>query len=288
MEKHNIKKLAEDLELLEGLSRAYANIASTRMKTVRGTVLSSRDFLFSLDEIFKEVRVSFRRELKKMAKKTKGGAITFIPHNGKTASVFLSANTGLYGQVITKTFRMFMEEIKEKGTEATIVGKLGLSLFLGETPNSPYTYFDFPDYGINRDLLGDLIKHLVQYDEIHIFYGKFKSLVNQDPEVYNISAQNPMEEIREEVGKKVANYRFEPSILELLIFFETEMFTSLFEQTISEGQLAKFASRMISMDTAGENIKHELTKVKLERLRLLHAESNKKITNTFASLAMWR
>lgn len=290
VDKQNIKKITEDLELMEGLSRAYANIASTRMQSVRGTVLSSRDFLLALDEIFAEVRESFRAEVKKLSKKRTGGAITFIPHNGKTASVFLSANTGLYGDVIQKTFNLFAEEFRTKGTEATVVGKLGLSLFLGAFPKTPYTYFDFPDYGTNKDNLSNIIKHLVQYDEIHIFFGKFRSLVNQEPNVYNISAQNPFEaaETTKKTGKKIDKYLFEPSLEEILVFFETEMFTSLFEQSISEGQLAKFASRMIAMDRAGENIKDELKKVRLERMRILHSEQNKKITNTFASIALWR
>ncbi len=277
----------KDLELMQGLSKAYATIASARMQATRQTVLSNRDFLSELDTIFKEVRANFRREIKNMTKKRKGGGITFIPHNGKTASVLLSANTGLYGSVVSGTFRLFAKEVKEKGTEATIVGKLGLSYFLQEFPNTPYTYFDFLDYGKKREDLGFLIKHLVQYEDIHIFYGKFKSLVNQVPEVYNISAQNPFDTAGVD-DKNIAKYLFEPSLEEILVFFETEMFTSLFEQTISEGQLAKFASRMISMDKAGEKIKDELDKAKIDKMRVMHSIANKKITNTFASLSLWR
>jgi len=287
MDRHTLDKLMKDLELLQGLSKAYATIASARMQNTRQSVLSNRDFLYELDVIFKEVRANFRRQVKQMTKKRKGGGITFIPHNGKTASVLLSANTGLYGSVVPETFRLFAKEIIEKGTEATIVGKLGLSYYIQQFPNTPYTYFDFPDYGKNKEDLGLLIKHLVQYEDIHIFYGKFKSLVNQVPDVYNISAQNPFDTAGVD-DKNIAKYLFEPSLEEILVFFETEMFTSLFEQAVSEGQLAKFASRMISMDRAGEKIKEELEKSKIQRMRLMHAESNKKIINTFASQTLWQ
>lgn len=288
MDKRGINHLINDLDLLESLSKAYATISSERMKKVRGEVISSRDFLLSLGEIFREVRASFKRDIKKLGKKSKTGSITFIPHNGKTASVLLSANTGLYGDIVPKTFRMFAEEIRRSGTEAAIVGKLGLSYFLSEFDDAPYSYFDFPDYGTSRENFAKLIAHLVQYDEIHIFYGKFKSLIHQEPEMYNISAQNPLAETGNLNEKNLPKYLFEPSIEDLLVFFETEMFGSLFEQAISEGQLAKFASRMMSMDKASQRVKDELKKAKILKLKLLHSESNKKIINTFASLSLWR
>ena len=87
--------------------------------------------------------------------------------------------------------------------------------------------------------------------------------------------------------EQITLYLFEPDLIELLAFFEGEMFTSTFEQTIRESQLAKFSSRMISMDKAGEKVKSELKKVELTHLKLVHYLSNKKQQSTFGSFQMW-
>ncbi len=58
--------------------------------------------------------------------------ITFLAHNGKTVAVYLSANTGLYGDIVRKTFDLFMKDAQTGGIEATIVGKHGLGLFYPE------------------------------------------------------------------------------------------------------------------------------------------------------------
>lgn len=287
MDRRTIKARQEVLDTLEGLTKAYAEISSTRMKKTRSSVLTSRDYLGSLDEIFKDVRESYKREVLKLVKKKKGqDKVTFLAHNGKTISVFVSANTGLYGDLVSRVFNEFIKEVREKGTEVTIIGKLGLSQFLSAEPKRPYTYFDYPDYGGSKEDLGDIIKHLVQYEEIHVFHGLFKNVVYQEPTVLNISAGTPLEALEVD-EKNVKKFLFEPSLEEILVFFETEMFTSSFEHALSESQLAKFASRMISMDKAGENIREEAKKAKLDLLRMTHYVANKKQQSAFVSVSLW-
>ena len=109
MDSKTLNSQANYLETLQRLTSAYAEISSSRMKKVRGSVLSARDFLESLDEIFQEVRKSYRKEVMQLSKKKKGDNITFLSHNGKTVAVFLSANTGLYGELMQKTFNKFIK-----------------------------------------------------------------------------------------------------------------------------------------------------------------------------------
>lgn len=288
----NKKALVNEISSLTGLgelSRAYAEIASGRMKKTRSSVLQNRNFLAAIDSIFSEVRESYKREVLALAKKKGGkGGITFLAHNGKTTAVFLSANTGLYGDIVPRTFRLFMEELRKGDVEATIIGKLGLSLFLEEEPTRSYTYFDLPDYGIDKGELGEIVRHLAPYEEIHIYHGKFQNIVRQEPTLFNISAETPLTYASEKKEKKGVRYLFEPTLEEILIFFESEMFTSLLEQAVRESQLSKFASRMLAMDKAGENIKQRLGRVKLDMLRYTHAIANRKQLDTFASAFLWR
>ena len=68
------------------------------------------------------------------------------------------------------------------------------------------------------------------------------------------------------------------------MFFETEIFASLFDQSVREGQLAKFASRVMAMNRADENILEKLGDLKFERLRVTHRVANRKQLNSLSSL----
>ena len=273
-----IIKVLDELTLLGEVALAFSQISSTRMKRIRENVLTSRDFQFSVYEIFKEVLASYARE---QAHRKKSGKITFLSHNGKTVALFLSANTGLYGDIVNKTFEFFVNEIKSQDFEVAIVGKLGLAMYKERFPKRPYTYFDLKDYGKDPDGLLEIIKHIVQYERVLIYYGKYENVVKQVPSKYDISAEVPLEGAE---AVEVDKYIFEPNPEALLAFFESELFTSLFDHSVFESQLAKFASRMIAMDLASQKIEERIKVASLQSLRIGHATSNRKQQNALASI----
>lgn len=280
----DIESDIEELGNLQILAQAYEEIASTRMKKARSGVLAKRDFIAEINSVFDEVKSAYATKIAEIAKKNKkrqSGKITFISHNGKNVAVFLSANTGLYGDIISKTFELFLEEVKTQGSEVTIVGRHGLSLFIQEMPEKPYTYFDLPDYNVNAIDMVKIIEHIVSYEEIHVYYGQFMNVINQKPSIYSISANIDLE------NAKIKNkrlYLFEPSLENILIFFEKEIFAALFEQTVNESELSKSASRMLAMDRASGNIQKYVEGLKIEKMKAHHKLINKKQLNALVSV----
>lgn len=278
------KENIESIKALGNLINAYEEIASIRMKKIRDTVLRNRLYQDEINEIFEKVRKWYSRESFALARnRGKSKQITFIPHNGKNVSVLMSANTGLYGNIIPDTYRMFMKEARETQSEITIIGKYGFQLFLSENIGRPYTYFDFPDYGEDNDKLYEIIKHIVQYEQIHVYYGKFRNIITQEPTMLSVSAKIELTDEKEETGKK-EYYIFEPTLEKILIFFETQIFSSLFQQSLKESQLSKYASRFVAMDKANSNTKNELKKLDFEKNRIIHNNFNKKQQNVVAGL----
>lgn len=270
---------------LRNLTRTYAQIAAIRMKKIRGRVLYNRQFFGAISDIFLQVLGTYKKEIENLATRRglgkRGGKITFLSHNGRTTAVFISANTGLYGGIVPKTYEFFLKEVEEENVEVTIVGRLGRLIFMNSRPDNPYTFFEYPDYGEDKKKLSQIIAHLVQYEKIHVYYGEFKTVVKQQPARFEISS----EAVLKEAGKKEPlKYIFEPSMEDILRFFETEIFTSMFEQAIRESQLAKFASRILSMDKAEENIKNELGKLDFQKLLITHKNQNKKQLNSLSSI----
>lgn len=268
---------------LTTILETYEEIAASRMQRIRNQVLLSRDFVFEINNISLQIKSSYKKEMEKLTRKSNlkdPNKISFRTKNGKTLLVFLSSNTGLYGNIIRDTFNLFSQKVKEGKSDLAILGKLGLQFFQEEFGHMPFTYFDLPDNKIDEETFRKIIDHIVQYERVIVFYQQFQSIVSQRPQEAPISG----EVTTQKLAVPQVKYLFEPSLEKILGFFEKETFASAFEQTIYESQLAKFASRMISLDSAVGNTKDRLKQSIFQKDRMQHQTINKKQTETVSSL----
>lgn len=273
-----------EISSLRELTQVYGEIASTRMKKIRGYVLRNREYLGAIKSIFEDTLAAYAQKISKLVaegKLSKGSQVTFLAHNGKPVSVLISSNTGFFGSIVKETFDKFIAEVRQENAEVTIVGKVGRSLFLEAEPRRPYIFFDLPDYGIDTTKLAEVIKHLVQYSQIKIYYGKFQSVVTQRPDIQTISAGT---QVTGDVADPKVQYLFEPNVEDILMFFETQIFASVFDQSIRESQLSKFASRIIAMDAASQNIEKRISLLNLKKLANMHKTANDKQLNSMGPI----
>src|SRR3989338_3484031 len=188
--KKDIIKEKDFLAILQTILETYEEIAATRMARIRSSVLDSRDFLLEINAIFQQVKSSYNNQIVILMKKKKlkdPTKLTFIKRNGKTLYVFVSANTGLYGDIIRKTYDVFVDNLKKAPGDVVIIGKLGVEIFKADKVSIPYTYFDFPDNKIDNAILQIIIAHIIQYEKVFVFYEQFNSVISQSPIVTNIS-----------------------------------------------------------------------------------------------------
>lgn len=283
--KQQVDQLISELETLQLITQAFGEIASSRMKQTRDFVISSRDYITGINDIFDDIRRGYVMEIDKLVSGKRGKrkqSVTMLSHNGRSVVVLLSANTGLYGEILRKTFNAFLEEVHTGNSEVTIIGKQGLQTFQTLEPNVAYTYFDLPDHNYTSDQIAKIIRHIVRYDEIHLFFGRFQNVLVQNPE--RVALNSDVDLDQKPGGEKPKRFLFEPDLVKLLAFFEIEMFGSLFEQVVRESQLAKFASRILAMDKASENIKQERKRLNMARLASMHREMNKKQLNSLTGI----
>src|SRR3989338_7306965 len=286
--KKELTKEAEFLTILRTILETYEEIAATRMASIRSSVLNSRDFLLEINAIFQQVKTSYKAQIEELMRDKKikdPSKLTFIKRNGKTLYVFVSANTGLYGDIIRKTYDVFINSIKKEPGDVAIIGKLGLEMFKADRTSAPVSYFDCPDNRIDSEILKKIVEHIIQYERVLVFYEQFNTVISQSPIITSISGDPLPWEKRENPPVK---YFFEPSLQKIMEFFEKEIFGSIFQQTIFESELAKFAARMVSLDFASENTKNRLKQVILAAARIKHQESNKRQLEKFASMRLWK
>lgn len=288
MAEKQIVEEIKSLENIQGLVQTYEEIAASRMQKVKNSVLSNREFLDVLGEIFAQVKFSYEREiaaLKDKAEKEK--SLSIIARNGKTVSVLLSANTGLYGDIIRNTFEKFLGGIRDKETDIVIVGRIGKGTFESMLPDlatKDYKYFELSDSTSAPEDFREIISYIVEYEKVVVYHGRFESILSQVPVEDVLTGEYVMEE---QVAVEGQAYIFEPSLPAIVSFFESEILASIFEQSLHESSLSKFASRMINLDRAVVNIDESLVKTNFRWQRARHQNMNKKQLGMLASMSLW-
>lgn len=291
----NIQGINSEIQFVKTLkmvTEAYQDISVTRMQKIRVSVLKTRDYLNNFTEMFYDVKSSYKKEILKLMKKKKSkdlSKLSIITKNGKTVSVLISANSKLHGDIVTKVMRLFMEEIQKNDSDIVIIGRLGRVFFEQSQLKKPYMYFEIPDMDLTTEDIKPIVYNIVKYEKINIYYGKFENIISQVPAVTNITGHelDAGGISKTHTAVKEKQYIFEPSLERILEFFETQIFSSLFKQSINESQLARFASRLRGMEEALNNITIKSQNLYTERRKMKRLTDNKKQLETMSGISLW-
>lgn len=278
------------LERLQEVTETYKILAATNSRRIRGSVLANRDFHERLNKIFTEIGAAYREDLERLrAQERKKAKLHALKHNGKTVLMLLSANTGLYGDILPRTLNEFVHEAKTSTADLVIVGKRGKFFFEEALPGRPYTYYEFPDNRIAYEDVRPVVERLSQYERALVFHGQFRNRLIQDVHISEASGTAFPVEHKEGVARsqKGVRYFFEPSLAVIFSFFQNEVFASLIEQIFHESQLAKLVSRVVLLDRTSSHIADELAKTEFSRRRLYHQLVNKKQLDAMSGVSLW-
>ncbi len=277
MTKKQILDQTRDLQGLKGLVETYEEVAALRMQAIRKQVLIARDFLDGLSGVFADAKSNIEKGVDLTT-------ISTLNRNGRSVAIFASANAGLYGDIINKTYDLFLEFVQKRKADAVIIGRLGVKIVSERNPELLYNYFDFSDAGLDMSNLSMIMRYLLQFEKIYVFHGKYRSLVTQDAVVTSISGDEATSGLQTQEKNL---YLFEPGIAEVLKMFEQEIMTTLFQQSMHEGQLAKFSSRLFHLDQANESIDNSLNGLRVTARRVAHKMSARKQLNTISGVSLW-
>ncbi len=280
-----------ELESFREIAQTYQEVSALRMRRIKNYVLKNRDFLSGLAHVFARVRVSYEEGLKHFLE-SKGikapkeqqdyiSRMNFSVKNGRDALVLISANTGLYGDIIRRVFEYFVKHLDDK-SDPVIVGKIGRVLFEQRFPDREFKYYELSDSEPAPVVVNRLIKDLNSYEHVIVFHGKFKDILQQEPSQTSVAGDRLSLEVREDLKK--INCIFEPTLEEVFQFFETEIKKTLFEQSLYEASLSKFTSRMVSLDSASSNVTQRIKRLRLQEAVYKHRQADKEKNTVLSSV----
>ena len=268
----------EHLSVLKNLVETYKTIAISTARRVRTSVLENRAFHFGLDKWFQGVKRAYEAEAGKKSRKNSSPA--FITRNGKTIFVLLSANTGLYGDILRNIFDVFGGELRKNKADVAIAGRIGTKFFEEKFPGRTFKYFDLPDNVVPAEKIHEITEYLRHYEKVVVFHGRFKNIIMQEAATSVVTGDMP----EFSAAAPLVKFLFEPSIEAVARFFETEIFSSLLGQVFHESRLAKVTSRMLLLDKADQNIIEAQKNTKFLKNQIYHQAENKRQVNLTVAL----
>lgn len=282
------RKITDEINLnqqFKMLTQAYQEHAIVQINLARYSVVSSREFMDELAEIFFNVKGAYEIYLKSLTGKEKVDHEDRIRRNGRDVLILLSSNGKFYGDLVNKVCRLFAEQAKAANADVIIVGREGKKFYERMELKKAYTYLELPDTAVTLEMLKPLINLILGYRQATIFYGKFSNIIVQQPVQSSLTGDLPAS--GNDAKAEREDFLFEPSIEQVMEFFQSQILSMLLNQTFSEGKLARFASRIKAMESAQNNLLKQLEMLNRKVRRIKSMESNKKQLQLFAGRALW-
>ncbi|MCL4353132.1 F0F1 ATP synthase subunit gamma [Patescibacteria group bacterium] len=253
----------------------YEDIAARKIRLVKGKIVDARDYHDGLARLSLEVGSDFQSVLK--------------AERPREAALLIAANKRLYGNIVEETFRLFLQYIKTHKTENFVLGAVGEEFMKEYAKGIRFTAIPYPNEEIETPT-SQLLETVASFHQIHVFYGKFKNIVIQTPDIGEVSGKMfpQEEEDLKALAKRRMKYLYEPSLYPVSELFTKEILSQVIEQMILEAGLARLASRLMHLDQAIEKTNHLLATLREEkykaRKRLLEKKQSSMIVSVMRRL----
>ncbi len=168
-----------------------------------------------------------------------------------------------------------------------VIGSAGKEMYENMGVSKKFEYFDIPDSNVEIEHIRKLIRKFLEYEKVHVYYGKFNNVVKQNPIATSITGDDIFETENFSETPREDRFIFEPILEKIFHFFETQIMANLFSQTVLENQLARHASRVNAMEEALVHIEEEAKKINQIKNRIKHQTQNRKQLETISGAVLW-
>ena len=261
------------------LVEANQEIAVMRIGRLRQRVLQTRALAQGLADVYTEVHTSRVQAMSAAEQQQRHGS----------ALVLLSTSERLAGPITAVTARHFIEQAKTTTDDIIIVGRIGQERFQAAYPERSLTAYDIPQQDSTLEDVAPLLKQLLRYQRLTLIYPAFQNVISQKPAqreigtVVNLSPgpQSPKQRAL------ASRYLFEPSLAEVVRFFDNELFGLVMQQFFSELDLAMVGSRITSLETASNTISREVEGLVHQQRVRRRQQRNRKQLERLAGRRLW-
>lgn len=267
-----IDQLIEEGNSLKQIAQSYCEIANQKIKRIRANLDRNRQFFNEISEVCGMVKT--------LSLKNK----VTLPKTKIRLSIILTSNYRFYGNINSDLIDFYIALTKDVQTDRIFLGKAAIDYFKANNVFKEGQEIILKSDQPTGEELTSLVNIIKDYNQVLVFYPRFKSLLVQEPVFSDITTLAKISQKSDSDFKFI----FEPDLPKLLSFFDSQILTLVLEETFLEAEVARTASRFISMDqaeTEANKYIKEYIKVKAYAKRTV---VNNQTLENFASMAAVR
>lgn len=268
----DINQVIEEGISLKQIAQAYGEIASIKIRKIRSEVERNRSFFNEIAAVYKIVKQAAAK--KKADTKPK-----------KTISILLTSNYRFFGNIDSEVIRLFLINTAKIATDRLVIGKTGHEYLKSMRYFNTYQPVELKDDLPAKNELDSLSLEIKDYSQVLVFYPQLATLLIQKPVMADIT-QSQESLFDKQAGAKISGSYviFEPEIAKMVRFFDSQIILLLLEQTFFEAELARTASRLISMDQAQQDANNFIKQQTILKAHLLRETQNIKLLENLAAV----
>jgi F0F1-type ATP synthase gamma subunit len=267
----------EEAQSLKQITQAFTQIASSKLKRIRAGAEQNKTFFNDLSEIYGLINIiANKRKIPRPVK------------NGKTMTILLTSNERFYGKITSELLEFYLVQVSKIRADKVVIGKSGVETL--KSINYALTYTPMilaADFPSNAEFVK--ISALVKdYSKVLVFHPQFSSVMLQKPVISDITRSEEDVNVKSADTKSLVDqynsFIVEPEIKIMSNFFDDQIKVLLLEATFLEAELARTASRLVSMDSAQNEAEKYLSVQQLSLINAQRSIQNARILETIAAM----
>ena len=271
-----IKNRIRSMESTKQITKAMEMVAASKLRRAQAQILNSRPYFEILHTTVNDI-VASNREFSSPYLKAR-------PVN-KVMYVVIAGDRGLAGGYNSNILKMVQAEIQDKDAVVLPIGKKAVDYFKSRNvPTLTDSYAAAADVSIGDcfSISKQLSKAYLagEYDEIHVAYTNFVSVLSQVPTSMQLLPLVPEEAHRDEAVSHGIIY--EPDSEEVFAAIVPEYLGGILYGAICESRAAEQAARRSAMDSATQNADDMIADLSLKFNRARQAAITQEITEIVA------
>ncbi len=271
----DIKNRIRSMESTKQITKAMEMVAASKLRQAQSRVLASRPYFEILHNTITDI-VNSNRDF---------SSPYLVPREGNRALyVVIAGDRGLAGGYNSNILKLCTQEMEGKDATVLPIGKKAVDYFhthgnkILTTAYAEAAEVSIGDcFSISKQIAKAYLDG--EYDEIHIGYTDFISVLSQTAETMRLL---PLMQTKSEEGQTRSDMLYEPNAEEVFASIVPEYLGGILYGALCESRCAEQAARRTAMDSATSNAEDMIADLSLKYNRARQAAITQEITEIVA------
>lgn len=283
-----VKQLKFELEedySLKLVTQAYSEIAAIKLRKIRDGIQKNRQFFDEVSHLYHSIKETASRK-----------GVSLPTKERETLSLLITSNHRFYATLENQLLDYFASNTGNAVTDRIVLGKTGGVYLKTKGYKLPFQALVLQNDLPNPPELRQLTNLLSRYNQVFVYHSKMKTVLVHSPSIIDVTqtqskAQAQIQALTsatQATPLPAMDFIFEPDIVKMLQFFESQISTLLLEQAFLESELSRTAARLISMDQAQTNADSIIDRQNKQLAEAKKSLDNTKLLETISTFSNWR